>query len=140
MQSGIFAARAMFAALRQGDTSAAALAPYDRLVGESFIMGDLYRTRNLRLAFKHGFYRGGLLAGLMTLTGGRWPRGRIALPPDAEIPRPPPHPAGAAVSPNPPAWRRRATPRSLAPFGPPRFEAGHLTKLFGRTTSLARTM
>jgi electron-transferring-flavoprotein dehydrogenase len=87
MQSGIFAARAIFAALRQGDTSARALAPYDRLIGESFIMGDLYRTRNLRLAFKHGFYRGGLLAGLMTLTGGRWPGGRIAMTPDAEIPR-----------------------------------------------------
>jgi electron-transferring-flavoprotein dehydrogenase len=87
MQSGIFAARAIFAALRQGDASARALAAYDRLVSESFIMSDLYRTRNLRLAFKHGFYRGGLLAGLMTLTGGRWPGGRIAMTPDADIPR-----------------------------------------------------
>jgi len=100
MQSGIFAARAMFAALRQGDTSAAALAPYDRLVGESFIMGDLYRTRNLRLAFKHGFYRGGLLAGLMTLTGGRWPGGRIAMTPDAEIPRRSPRRGGPPLVPD----------------------------------------
>lgn len=100
MQSGIFAARAMFAALRQGDTSARALAAYDRLVSESFILSDLYRTRNLRLAFKHGFYRGGLLAGLMTLTGGRWPGGRIAMTADAEIPRRPPPHAGAPFVPD----------------------------------------
>src|SRR5437867_8366877 len=34
MQSGMLAARAVFAALKQGDISAAALAPYDRLVDE----------------------------------------------------------------------------------------------------------
>jgi len=69
MQSGIFAARAIHAALRAGDASAARLADYDRLVNESFIKKDLYRTRNMRLAFKDGFYAGGLKAGLMTLTG-----------------------------------------------------------------------
>lgn len=99
MQSGMFAARAVFQALKRGDTSAAALAEYDRLVEGSFIRGDLYRTRNMRLAFKDGFYLGGIKAGLMTLTGGRFPGGRIGMHPDVQAPR------------------TRAAPMSLAPDG-----------------------
>lgn len=87
MQSGIFAARAAFAALKAGDSSAALLAPYDRMVDDSYIAQDLYRTRNMRLAFKHGFFAGGARAGLMTLTGGRFPGGKIDMPADAEVPR-----------------------------------------------------
>jgi electron-transferring-flavoprotein dehydrogenase len=87
MQSGIFAARTAFAALKAGDGSAAALAPYDRMVDDSYIAEDLYRTRNMRLAFKHGFFAGGARAGLMTLTGGRFPGGKIDMPADAEVPR-----------------------------------------------------
>ncbi|HEV2086504.1 MAG TPA: electron-transfer flavoprotein:ubiquinone oxidoreductase [Gemmatimonadales bacterium] len=87
MQSGIFAARAAFAALKAGDSSAGALAPYDRMVDDSYIAQDLYRTRNMRLAFKHGFFAGGARAGLMTLTGGRFPGGKIDMPADAEVPR-----------------------------------------------------
>jgi electron-transferring-flavoprotein dehydrogenase len=87
MQSGIYAARTIFAALKAGDTGAAALAPYDRLVNESYIARDLYRTRNMRLAFKDGFTAGGFKAGLMTLTGGRFPGGRIAMHADADAAR-----------------------------------------------------
>ncbi|HXI34320.1 MAG TPA: electron-transfer flavoprotein:ubiquinone oxidoreductase [Gemmatimonadales bacterium] len=87
MQSGMFAARAIFAALKANDTSATRLAEYDRLVDQSFIMRDLYRTRNMRLAFKDGFYAGGFKAALMTLTGGRFPGGRIAVEPDAAVER-----------------------------------------------------
>jgi electron-transferring-flavoprotein dehydrogenase len=87
IQSGMFAARAIYAALRDDDPSAARLAEYDRLVNGSFIMQDLYRTRNMRLAFTHGLYRGGLEAGLMTLTGGRFPGRRIAVDADAAIAR-----------------------------------------------------
>ena len=87
MQSGIFAARAIFRALKAGDTSAAGLAEYDRLVDGSYIMRDLYRTRNMRPAFTRGFYLGGLQAALMTLTGGRFPGGRIAMASDAAAPR-----------------------------------------------------
>jgi electron-transferring-flavoprotein dehydrogenase len=89
MQSGIYAARAIFAALQAGDPSEARLAPYDAMVNDSFIMADLYRTRNMRLAFKDGFYVGGVKAGLMTLTGGRFPGGRIAMVSDAAVERRP---------------------------------------------------
>ena len=87
MQSGMFAARAIHAGLTAGDTSGARLAEYDRLVNASFIMKDLYRTRNMRLAFKDGFYAGGVKAALMTLTGGRFPGGKIAVEPDASVER-----------------------------------------------------
>jgi electron-transferring-flavoprotein dehydrogenase len=83
----MYAARAAFAALKNGDTSADALAPYDRLVDESYIVADMRRTRNMRLAFKDGLYLGGVKAGLMTLTGGRFPGGRIEMAEDAEAPR-----------------------------------------------------
>lgn len=87
MQSGMFAARAIFAAFAAGDTSAAQLAEYDRLVDESFIMKDLYRTRNMRLAFKDGFFIGGAKAALMSLTGGRFPGRKIPMSRDADVPR-----------------------------------------------------
>ncbi len=87
VQSGIYAARAIFQALKSGDVSAARLAEYDRLVKQSYIALDLYRNRNMRLAFKDGFYAGGIKAGLMTLTGGRFPGGKIAMHADADAPR-----------------------------------------------------
>lgn len=88
MQSGILAARALFAGLKAGDTSAPALAAYDRAVDTSFIVKDLYERRNMRLVFqKHGFYLGGAEAALMTLTGGAFPSGRIETRADADVPR-----------------------------------------------------
>ena len=83
VQSGIYAARAAFAALKSGDTSAGRLAAYDRMVDESYIVADMYRTRNMRLAFKDGLYVGGFKAGLMTISGGRLFGGRIDMPEDA---------------------------------------------------------
>jgi electron-transferring-flavoprotein dehydrogenase len=87
MQSGIYAARAAFAGLKAGDLSAARLAAYDRLVDESYIVADMYRTRNMRLAFKDGLYVGGFKAGLMTISGGRLFGGRMEMPEDGAAPR-----------------------------------------------------
>jgi electron-transferring-flavoprotein dehydrogenase len=41
----------------------------------------------MRLAFKDGLYVGGVKAGLMTVTGGRFPGGKIDMPEDAATPR-----------------------------------------------------
>jgi electron-transferring-flavoprotein dehydrogenase len=87
IQSGIYAARAIFQGLKGGDTSAGRLAEYDRLLNASYVVHDLYRTRNMRLAFKSGFYAGGIKASLMTVTGGRFPGGRITMHADADAPR-----------------------------------------------------
>jgi electron-transferring-flavoprotein dehydrogenase len=87
MQSGIYAARSAFLALKRGDVSAATLAGYDRAVRESYILHDLKKTRNMRLAFKHGFALAALENSLLTLTGGAFPGGRIAVHEDAAEPR-----------------------------------------------------
>ena len=83
VQSGIYAARAIFDALKRNDTSATSLAAYDKLVNDSYIASDLHKTRNMRLAFKDGFYVGGFKAALMTVTGGAFPGGMISVESDA---------------------------------------------------------
>ncbi len=87
IQSGIYAARAIYDALKKGETAAPYLASYDELVNDSFILDDLYRTRNMRLAFKRGFFTGGVKASLMTLTGGRLFGKRIRMEADADVPK-----------------------------------------------------
>ena len=97
MQTGMYAARAIFQNLKTG----AALTEYDRLVNTSYIAADLRRTRNMRLAFRDGFYFGGIQAALMTLTGGRFPGGKYRMHADAELERQesrnsPPAPGGVS--------------------------------------------
>jgi electron-transferring-flavoprotein dehydrogenase len=87
MESGILAAEAIFDALRAGDTSAPALARYDAALRQSYVFDDLRRTRNMRLAFKSGFWIGGAKAWLMSLTGGTFPGSRIPVEEDAAAPR-----------------------------------------------------
>jgi electron-transferring-flavoprotein dehydrogenase len=87
VHSGMLAARSIFDALKRNDPSASSLASYDRMVNESFIREDLFRRRNMRLAFKDGFYAGGAKATLMTLTGGAFPGKRIPMEPDAAVAR-----------------------------------------------------
>jgi electron-transferring-flavoprotein dehydrogenase len=84
VQSGMLAARAIHAALRSGDAGEAALRPYTEAVDASWVMSDLRRTRNMRLAFKDGFFAGGLKAGLMTITSGAFPGGKVEVRADAE--------------------------------------------------------
>src|SRR5438045_7476591 len=52
MQSGMFAARTAFEALRRKDTSSASLKAYDAMVDGSFIAKDLYSRRNMRVALQ----------------------------------------------------------------------------------------
>ena len=85
MHSGMLAARAIFRTLR--GAIGAELLEYDAMVDDSYIATDLYRTRNMRLAFRDGFYLGGIQAALMTLTGGRFPGGKYRMHADAEVPR-----------------------------------------------------
>ncbi len=85
MQSGIYAARAIFDALKGGDVAAPHLAPYDRLVDDSFVMDDLYRVRNMRSAFKRGFFYGGFKAMAMTVSGGKMFGKKISMKADADV-------------------------------------------------------
>jgi electron-transferring-flavoprotein dehydrogenase len=88
MESGMLAATAIVAALQQhGNGDGSHLAAYDQAVRQSRIVRDMRVTRNMRLAFRDGFVGGVLQAGLMTLSGGAFPGGRIAMVADAEVPR-----------------------------------------------------
>ncbi|MEY2980396.1 MAG: hypothetical protein RL562_623, partial [Planctomycetota bacterium] len=87
MQTGIYAARAIFQALKAEDTSKNQLQSYDETVRGSYVVADMKKTRNMRLAFKSGFFGGAIKAGLMTLTGGAFPGGKIAVEEDAADPK-----------------------------------------------------
>ncbi len=87
MKSGMLAARTLYDALKKNDTSKSVLQSYDSAIRESFIRYDLYRTRNMRLAFKSGFYAGGLKAGLMTVSRGALLGSRIPVEEDAREPK-----------------------------------------------------
>jgi electron-transferring-flavoprotein dehydrogenase len=73
MESGRLAAETIFASLMANDTSQAALQAYDEKIKSSFILKDLKKVRNLRQAFKSGFWLGSIKAGLMTITNGLFP-------------------------------------------------------------------
>lgn len=88
MQSGMYAARAIFDALKKDDVCENTMARYDALVSASYITSDLKERRNMRLAFqKGGLYVGGIKASLMTISKGALFGGQIHSEPDAEAPR-----------------------------------------------------
>lgn len=87
VRSGMLAARAVHQALRANDVSANGLASYTTSTRQAFASTGLRRNRNMRLAFKGGFLKGGLKAGLAAATGGRLPAGRIRTPADSEEPK-----------------------------------------------------
>ena len=83
MHAGMFAAEAIFEALRRDDT--ADLAAYEARVRDSEIEQDLYRARNMRQPFARGFLVGGALANMMEVSGGRFPGGRWQTHDDATV-------------------------------------------------------
>ena len=86
VESGRLAAEAAFAALQRGESPGrrGALAGYDEALEESFVWRDLRQVRNMRPAFGRGFWRGGAMAGAMTVSRGAIPHGDAELEPDAE--------------------------------------------------------
>jgi electron-transferring-flavoprotein dehydrogenase len=85
VETGRLAAEAAFAALRRGEAPGriGALASYDDAVRSSYVWRDLEQVRNMRQAFGRGFYVGGALASMMTVTKGRFPGGALRTEPDA---------------------------------------------------------
>src|SRR5206468_3363828 len=86
VESGRLAAEAAWRTLARGASAREALATYDASLRESFVWQDLREVRNMRQAFGRGFYVGGALAGAMTASKGRFPRGDSSTEPDADHP------------------------------------------------------
>jgi electron-transferring-flavoprotein dehydrogenase len=86
VESGRLAAEAAWSALQRGETPSrlGALDVYDESIRESFVWKDLWKVRNMRPAFEHGFWLGGALAGAMTASFGRFPPRDHVLERDAE--------------------------------------------------------
>ena len=86
VESGVLAADAIERVLRPGEAigRAGALAGYDEAVAQSFVTQDLKRVRNMRQAFGKGFWGGSARAGMMTVSGGHWPRKALKTERDSE--------------------------------------------------------
>jgi electron-transferring-flavoprotein dehydrogenase len=85
MHAGMFAAEAIFERLKGGG-DCADLSNYQKKVAGSEIETDRYRTRNARQPFARGFFVGGALASMMTVSGGRVPGGHWSTHDDATVP------------------------------------------------------
>ena len=88
IDSGRLAAEAAFRTMERGEvtTRVGALDSYDESLRRSRIWSELYEVRNMRQAFDRGFFVGGALASVMTLTKGRAPNGRIPTHLNSEAP------------------------------------------------------
>jgi electron-transferring-flavoprotein dehydrogenase len=85
MHAGMFAAEAIYERLKGGG-DCADLSNYQKKVEGSEIETDRYRTRNARQPFARGFFVGGALASMMTVSGGRVPGGHWPTHDDATVP------------------------------------------------------
>jgi electron-transferring-flavoprotein dehydrogenase len=83
MHAGMFAAEAIFDALKKGSTDD--LSRYEDKVRGSEIETDMYRSRNMRQPFNKGFFVGGAIANLMEASGGRFPPGHWKTHDDATV-------------------------------------------------------
>jgi electron-transferring-flavoprotein dehydrogenase len=81
MHAGMHAAEAIVEALKRDSVNFDA---YDERVRNGLIGEDLYRSRNMRQPFSHGFFVGGAVASAMTITKGAFPGGRWDQHPDAD--------------------------------------------------------
>ncbi|MEX2613921.1 MAG: electron-transfer flavoprotein:ubiquinone oxidoreductase [Gaiellaceae bacterium] len=88
IESGRMAAEAAFRALQRGEVPGrvGALDTYDESLRRSSMWKELHEVRNMRQAFDKGFFVGGALASMMTVTKGRVPNGRLPTHPNAAAP------------------------------------------------------
>jgi electron-transferring-flavoprotein dehydrogenase len=75
IESGVMAAEAAFRSLQRGESPSrvGALESYDDELRGSYVLQDLREVRNMRQVFDKGFFLGGALASVMTVTKGKLP-------------------------------------------------------------------
>lgn len=79
IKTGMLAAETVFEALVRDDVSEAALKQFEAKWRASWVRDELWKVRNYRQGFEHGFWPGVLHAGLQMVTGGRGVRARYPL-------------------------------------------------------------
>jgi electron-transferring-flavoprotein dehydrogenase len=83
MHAGMYAAETIVEQLKQDSVNFEA---FGDKVENGLIGKDMYRSRNMRQPFSHGFFAGGALASMMTISRGMFPGGMWKQKPDAEEP------------------------------------------------------
>ena len=84
MHAGMYAAESIYQRLKSGgDTSD--FSNYQQAIDNSQIEKDLYRSRNMRQALSHGLIKGGLMANVMEISGGRLLGGHMHTHDDAAV-------------------------------------------------------
>lgn len=83
MHSGMYAAEAIVEALKEDSVN---FEGYEHRVKHSPIEKELWQSRNMRQPFSKGFFLGGAMASLMTITKGAFPGGHWKNEDDADIP------------------------------------------------------
>jgi electron-transferring-flavoprotein dehydrogenase len=78
IKAGMLAAETILDAIKAGDCSRKTLGAYDERLKQSYAGRELYRARNFHQAFDKGRWVGLAVAGLSTVTGGRFPS-RLAI-------------------------------------------------------------
>jgi electron-transferring-flavoprotein dehydrogenase len=88
IESGRLAAEAAFAALQPGEVAGrrGALDRYDEAIRDSYLWKELGEVRNMRQVFDKGFFMGGALASVMTVTKGKLPPKDYSTHPNADTP------------------------------------------------------
>jgi electron-transferring-flavoprotein dehydrogenase len=76
IKSGMLAAEALYASLKQGSSD---FSGYEEAIASSIVGKDLYEQRNARQPFQKGLLKGMPLVGMMILSKGRFPGGRWKL-------------------------------------------------------------
>jgi electron-transferring-flavoprotein dehydrogenase len=84
MHAGMYAAEAIFERLKAGGDMSD-LSTYQESIESSFIEKDLYRSRNMRQALSHGLVKGGIMANVMEISGGRLLGGHHHTHDDADV-------------------------------------------------------
>jgi electron-transferring-flavoprotein dehydrogenase len=74
IKAGMLAAETIFEALLEEDFSDKLLSPYEARLKESYVGKELYKSRNFHQAFDKGRNLGLMVAGISTVTGGRFPK------------------------------------------------------------------
>jgi electron-transferring-flavoprotein dehydrogenase len=85
MHAGMYAAETIVDTLKK-DIEGVNFEAYDEKVHKSAIEKDLYESRNMRQPFSKGFFVGGALASMMTITKGAFPNGHWKQEADSEVP------------------------------------------------------
>jgi electron-transferring-flavoprotein dehydrogenase len=75
IRSGMAAAEAIYAALKEGSTD---FSPYEEAIEDGPTGKELYQVRNTRQPFSKGFIKGGPLVNLAIATKGKLPPGRLS--------------------------------------------------------------